>query len=134
MKKYIVKQTTNWSGRGEKTSTFVFPCGSEAELNTLLPFLDGRIEVYEKNDVLSSAVDASTVSTSTNTIDSIKFRLPGAETVYVAAFKRPIVLKSSASIGNIGETMRWTVKPFSGVFATELPSDVSIDTGNLNNL
>ena len=133
-KKYLVKQTVNYAGRGEKTATFTIPCGSQSEAEIIISQLDGKVEVYEMNVELGNPT-GSTTSTSVNIVDSIKFKLKGAETVYVGAYNRPIVFKTTSNIMAIGETLKASIKPFeNAVFANEKPSDVSIDTGNLSKL
>jgi len=131
MKKYIVKQTVDYAGRGDKTATFVVPCGSEAELTVLISELDGAVEVYERNEALGNPTGA-TASTSMVVVDSIKCRLKGAETVFISSYKRPLVFKSTTDVYALAQAFKAVVKPFVGSFATEKPSDVSFDTGNPN--
>ena len=132
-KKYIVKQTVNYAGRGDKTSTFIVPCGSVAELEIITGYLDGAFEVYEMNSALSNP-DALTASSSVVVADSIKCRLKGAETVFISAYKRPIVFKSTTNLNDMAQQLKAVIKPFAGSYSAEKATDVSIDTGNPNTL
>ncbi len=132
-KKYIVKQTVDYAGRGEKTATFTVPCGSDAELTALIEGLDGAVEVYEMSATLGNPT-ASTASTSLVVVDKIVCRKKGAETVYISGYRRPLVFKSTVNVNNLSESLKAIFKPFAGAMAAENPSDVSFDTGNPNTL
>lgn len=132
-KKYIVKQTVDYAGRGEKTATVTIPCGSDAELTALIENLDGKVEVYEMSATLGNSTGA-TASTSLVVSDKIVMRKRGAESVYISAYKRPLVFKSSVNVNNLSESLKLIFKPFEGAMAAENPSDISFDTGNPNTL
>lgn len=71
VKKYIVKQITNWNSRGEKTGTHTVQM-DETEIASYVSLLDGKIEVYEQNLTLS--VEASTATSSVNIVDFIRIK------------------------------------------------------------
>ncbi|AXX95162.1 MULTISPECIES: hypothetical protein [Arcobacter] len=132
-KKYIVKQTIAHNGKAEKTATITVPCDDETELSVLVNALDGIVEVYEQNLTLSAGTNSA--STSFVTADSIKMRHKGAETVYISAFNRPLVFKSSVNVNELAETLKATIKPFAATeFLAAKPQDVSIDTGDIRKL
>lgn len=126
VKKYIVKQTTNWNGKGEKTGTQTVQM-DETEISSYIAELDGKIEVFEQNLTLS--VDASTATVSLNIVDFIKIRHNVLKPIYISnGNKRPIVFKSP--IGVIINLLG-TFKPFEAPYSSDLPIDVSVDSGNM---
>ncbi len=127
LKKYIVKQVTNWNGRGEKVGTSIVQM-DESEIASYVSMLDGEVEVFEQDLTLS--VSGSTATTSLNIADFIKIRHDIHKPIYISnSNKRPIVFKTNLDtvIANLK-----AVKPFPAPYAADLPIDVSIDTGNHN--
>lgn len=128
-KKYIIKQTTNWNGRGEKvgTSTVVM---DEADIPQYLALLDGKLEVFEQNLTLSA--DVATATASFNVVDFIALKHAMAKTIYISnANKRPIVLKTGQDVEKLRQVLT-SVKPFPAPYASDIAKDVSIDTGNIS--
>lgn len=127
VKKYIIKQTTNWNGKGEKVGTSTVQM-DEGDIASYTALLDGKIEVFEQNLTLS--VEASTTTASLNIADFIKIRHNTVKPIYVSnGNKRPIVFKSSL------ETVITTlsgIKPFDAPYSADFPIDVSIDSGNMS--
>ena len=128
VKKYIVKQYTNWNGRGEKSGTHTVQMDS-ADIEKHIALLDGKIEVYEQSTALS--VEAATVTGSSDIADKIVLKHSGIhKPVYISnGNKRPLIFKSPIAIV---ETTLKGVKPFSAPYENDLPFDVSLDTGNTN--
>ena len=126
--KYIIKQITNWNGKGEKVGTSTVQMDS-SDIAAYIGLLDGKIEVYEQNLTLS--VDVSTVTSSLNIADFVKIIHAGShKTLYVGnANKRPLVFNTD--ITSVVATMK-TFKPFSAPYTADVPKDVSIDLGNMN--
>lgn len=127
LKKFIIKQITNWNGKGEKTGTSTVQM-DEADIAGYIALLDGKVEVYEQNTALS--VEASTVTSSLNVADFVKIRHSVHKPIYVSnANKRPLVFKSALTnvIAFLGAT-----KPFEAPYSADLPVDVSIDSGNMS--
>lgn len=125
--KYIIKQTTNWNGKGEKTGTHTVQMDS-ADISGYIALLDGTVEVFSQDVALS--VVASTATTSLNISDFIKIRHSVLKPIYISnGNKRPIVFKQSL---NAVITALSALKPFDAPYASDLPVDVSIDTGNIN--
>lgn len=133
MRKFIVKQTVNYAGRGDKTATFNVHCDDEVELAIFLAELDGQVDVYEQNLSLG-APTAATASSSLVTIDRITMRLKGSESKYISSYNRPIVLKSSTNISVLEESLKTAWHPFEGTFASQTPDDVRIVTGDIRKL
>ena len=133
MKKYIVKQTTNWNSKGEKTSTFTIQADTEAQANAIIQELDGKVEVYEMSATLGNPAGASATA-SLKAVDSIRFISPVAKTVYVSAYNRPILFKAGTSLEALRETLVSTFEPFGDLHPALKPSDVSLDSGNFNKL
>lgn len=133
MKKYIVKQTTNWNGRGEKTATFTVQADTDTQASLILESLDGKVEVYEMNPALGAPA-GSTATTSLKCVDSIKFVSPLAKTVYISAFNRPLVFTSAANLETLRESLQANFEPFGDLHPALKPSDVSLDSGNFNKL
>ena len=126
VKKYIIKQTTNWNGKGIKTGTHTVTM-AEAEVSQYVLFLDGKVEVYEQNVALS--VEASGVTSSLDVVDLIKIRHSVLKPIYISnTNKRPIVFKTSPT--NVMSFLAG-IKPFDAPYSADLPYDVSIDTGTL---
>lgn len=129
-KKYIVKQTTNWNGRGEKTGTHVVNMDEE-EIMSYVGYLDGSVEVYELNTTYSS-VGAPTATTSLNFVDSIRFSHSMAKTVYVSnSNKRPIIFKTGQDLSQLRANFA-SYKPFASPYNAEVSKDVSLDSGNIS--
>lgn len=127
VKKYIIKQTTNWNAKGEKTGTSTVQM-DEGEIASYIALLDGKIEVFEQNLTLS--VDASTASTSLNIADFVKIRHNVLKPIYVSnGNKRPLVFKSN--LETVISTLA-SFKPFEAPYSADLPIDVSIDSGNMS--
>lgn len=127
VKKYIVKQTTNWNGKGEKTGTHTVQM-DETEISAYVAELDGKVEVFEQNLTLS--VEASTATVSLNIVDFIKIRHNVLKPLYISnGNKRPIIFKSS--IGAV-ITLLGSFKPFEAPYSADLPIDVSVDSGNMS--
>ncbi len=128
IKLFIVEQTTDWNGKGEKKGTHRVQM-DESEISSYVGLLDGKINLFEQNLALS--VDASTVTSSLNVADMIKIIHAGAhKTIYVAnSNKRPLVFKTD--INTVVSTMK-TFKPFTAPYSADLPKDVSVDLGNMN--
>lgn len=126
VKKFIIKQTTNWNSRGEKTGTSTVQM-DEDEISSYIALLSGKIEVFEQNLTLS--VNAPTLVNNFDIADYVKIRHNVLKPIYISnSNKRPIVFKSSlqSAIATIG-----AFKPFEAPYTADLPSDVSIDTGNI---
>ncbi len=127
VKKFIVKQTTNWNGRGEKTGTSIVQM-DESEIAGYIALLDGTVEVYEQSTTLSKV--EATATASLNIADFIKIRHSVVKPIYISnSNKRPIVFKSD--LDAVITSLR-AIKPFEAPYAADLPTDVSIDTGNHN--
>lgn len=128
LKKYIIKQTTNWNGRGEKSGTSVVQM-DEADIGGYIALLDGKIEVFEQNLTLS--VDASTSTTSLDIADQIRLSHAGIhKTLYIQnSNRRPIVFKSEAKVV---KAYLESITPFSAPHSADKPKDASIDFGNIN--
>lgn len=127
VKKFIIKQATNWNGKGEKVGTSTVQM-DEGDIAGYIALLDGKIEVFEQNLTLS--VDASTATTSLNIADFIKIRHNIVKPIYVSnGNKRPLVFKSS--LENV-ITALGAIKPFEAPYSADLPIDVSIDSGNMS--
>jgi hypothetical protein len=127
VKKFIIKQTTNWNGKGEKTGTSTVQM-DESEISAYIALLDGKIEVFEQNTALS--VDVATTSTSLNIADFVKIRHNVLKPIYISnGNKRPIVFKSP--LQNVIATLG-ALKPFDAPYTADLPIDVSVDTGNIS--
>lgn len=133
MKKYIVKQTTNWNGRGEKTATFTIQADTEEQANLIIAALDGKVEVYEMSATLGNSTGA-TLSTSLNVVDSIRFSSSVAKTVYVSAYNRPIVFKAGVNLGGIRQSLLTGYEPFGDLHPALKPDDVSMDSGDSRKL
>lgn len=127
VKKYIIKQTTNWNQKGEKTGTHTVQM-DESEVSAYIAELDGKIEVFEQNLALS--VDASTATTSLNIADFVKIRHSVLKPIYISnGNKRPIIFKSPLTQVI---TLLGSFKPFEAPYSADLPIDVSIDSGNMS--
>ena len=132
-KKYLVKQTVDYNQKGLRTATFTVQSGSEGEALFILDELDGKVEVYELNAALSR-VDANVNSISMNIVDSIRFISPIAKTVYVSAYNRPIVFKSSTNLESLMVNLKGNVDAFGDLHPGVKASDVSFDYGNQGKL
>lgn len=127
VKKFIIKQTTNWNGRGEKTGTHTVQM-DEADVASYIAQLEGKIEVYEQNLTLS--VDASTATTSIDLVDFVAIKHSVIKPIYVSnSNKRPIVLKNKVSLL---EEMLENITPFEAPYGADKPSDVQCRTGNMD--
>lgn len=127
IKKYIIKQTTNWNAKGEKVGTSTVQMDA-ADISSYISLLDGKIEVFEQNLTLS--VDAPTATVSLDIVDFIKIRHNVLKPVYISnGNKRPMIFKS-----NVGAviTALSAIKPFEAPYSNDLPIDVSVDTGNMS--
>ncbi len=133
MKKYIVKQTTNWNAKGEKTATFTVQADTEAQANAIISELDGKVEVYEMSATLGAPAGA-TATTSLKAVDSIRFVSPVAKTVYVAPYGRPMVFKTATNLEALKQSLLTTYEPFGDLHPSLKPSDISFDSGNFNKL
>ena len=133
MKKYIIKQTTNWNGRGEKTASFTIQADTEEQANLIIAALDGKVEVYEMSATLGNPTGV-TASTSLKVVDSIRFISPVAKTVYVSAYNRPIVFKGTADLVTLPETLKASYEPFGDLHPALKPVDVSFDSGDIRKL
>lgn len=126
IKKYVIKQTVNWNSRGEKTGTSTVQI-DEGEISSYIALLDGKIEVFEQNLTLS--VNAPTASNGLHIADFIKIRHNVLKPIYISnGNKRPLVF--NAPLQNVISTLK-TFKPFDAPYSTDVPTDVSIDTGNI---
>lgn len=127
IKKYIIKQTTNWNARGEKTGTHTVQL-DESAVASYIAELDGKIEVFEQSLTLS--VDASTATTSIDLVDFISVKHSILKPMYVSnSNKRPIVLKNKVSTL---EAVLEAMTPFPAPYGSDLPSDVQVRTGNMD--
>lgn len=127
VKKYIIRQTTNWNSKGEKTGTSTVQM-DESEISSYIALLDGSIEVFEQNDTLS--VTAGTSSASYDVVDYISIKHSVLKPVYISnSNKRPIVFKSP--LASVKQTLA-AFKPFPAPYTGDVPTDVSADLGNLN--
>ena len=127
LKNYIVKQTTNWNERGEKIGTSIVTMDS-AEITSYIALLDGKVEVYEQN--LSLSKDSPVASASLNVVDYIKIKHNVLKPIYISnSNKRPLVFNAPIEI--VIATLS-AIKPFDAPYATDLPTDVSVDSGNLS--
>ena len=133
MKKYIVKQSTNHNGKGEKTATFTVQGDSEAQCDLIISALDGKVEVYEMSATLGNPTGA-TATVSLKVVDSIRFISPVAKTVYVSAYNRPIVFKGTADLVTLPETLKSSYEPFGDLHPALKPADVSFDSGDIRKL
>ena len=133
MKKYIVKQTVNWNGRGEKTATFTIQCDTEVQAGHIISVLEGKVEVYEMSATLGDPAGA-TATTSLKVVDSIRFSNPVAKTVYISAFNRPIVFSSGTNLEALSDSLRTSFEPFGDLHPALKPADVSIDSGDVRKL
>lgn len=133
MKKYIVKQTTNWNGKGEKTGTATVQADTEAQADLIISELDGKVEVYEMSATLGNPTGA-VATTSLKAVDSIRFSSNIAKTVYVSAYNRPLVFKAGSNLEALRESLITTIEPFGDAHPALKPSDVSFDSGNFNKL
>lgn len=128
IKKFIIKQKTNWNGRGEKIGTSTVQM-DDTEIASYIALLDGEIEVYEQNLTLS-VLGVATATTSLNIADMVKIRHGVLKPLYISnANKRPIVYKTN--IDTVVSTLK-AVKPFDAPYSSDFPLDVSVDTGNHN--
>lgn len=126
VKKYIIKQTTNWNSKGEKVGTSTVQM-DEGDIAGYIALLDGKIEVFEQNLTLS--VEASTITSSFNIADFVKIRHNVLKPIYISnGNKRPLVFNTSLEnvIAALGAT-----KPFEAPYSSDLPIDVSIDSGTM---
>jgi hypothetical protein len=133
MKKYIVKQTTNWNTKGEKSATFTVVAATEAQAKLILAELDGKVEVYEMSATLGNPAGLP-ATTSLKVVDSIKFISTIAKTVYVSPYSRPLVFKTSTNLDVLAQSLRSTYEPFGDLNPSLKPSDVSFDSGDYNKL
>lgn len=125
--KYIIKQTTNWNGKGEKTGTSTVQMDS-GDISAYIAELEGKIEVFEQNLTLS--VDVSTATASLNIADFIKIRHNVLKPIYISnGNKRPIIFKSPVTAVS---TLLGSMKPFEAPYTADLPIDVSMDLGNMS--
>lgn len=127
VKKYIIKQTTNWNSKGEKTGTSTVQM-DEGDIAGYIALLDGKIEVFEQNLTLS--VEASTITSSFNIADFVKIRHNVLKPIYISnGNKRPLIF--NASLENVINVLG-AIKPFDAPYSADLPIDVSIDSGNMS--
>lgn len=127
VKKYIIKQTTNWNAKGERTGTSTVQM-DESEIAGYIALLDGKIEVFEQDLTLSVA--SSTATTSYDVVDYIAIKHGVLKPVYISnSNKRPIIFKSP--LATVKQALH-AVKPFPAPYAADFPTDVSADLGNLN--
>lgn len=127
VKKFIIKQKTNWNTRGEKVGTHTVTM-DEADVAGYIALLDGDIEVYEQSLTLSVA--AATASTSIDLIDFISIKHSALKPIYVSnSNKRPIVLNSKISL--LEEYLE-NLTPFPAPYASDKPTDVQTRTGNMD--
>lgn len=129
MKKYIVKQSTNHNGKGEKTATFTVQGDSEAQCDLIISALDGKVEVYEMSATLGNPTGA-TATVSLNAVDSIRFTSPVAKTVYVSAYNRPIIFKASVDMNSLKQSLESTMEPFGDLHPSLKPADANFDSAN----
>lgn len=128
VKKFIVKQTVNWNTRGEKTSTHTVQM-DESAIAGYIEKLDGKIEVFEQNLALS--VDASTASTSYNTVERITITHNVLKAIYVSpSMGRPIVLKASSSANELEQYLE-NITPFDAPYSADKPLNVRVATGDV---
>lgn len=133
MKKYIVKQTINWNSKGEKTATFTIQADTEAQADSIISELDGKVEVYEMSATLGNPTGA-TASGSLKVVDSIRMSSTIAKTVYISAFNRPIVFKNGSSLEVLRDQMLANYEPFGDAHPALKPSDISFDSGDVRKL
>ena len=127
VKKYIIKQTTNWNSKGEKTGTSTVQMDA-GDIAGYIALLDGKIEVFEQNLTLS--VEASTITSSFNIADFVKIRHNVLKPIYISnGNKRPLVFKSAVTAV---ATLLGAMKPFEAPYTADMPIDVSIDLGNMS--
>lgn len=127
VKKFIIKQYTNWNTKGEKSGTSTVQM-DEADIATYIGMLDGKIEVFEQNETLS--VDASTTSSSYDVVDYVSLKHSVLRPIYISnSNKRPIVFKTP--LATVKQTLG-AFKPFPAPYAADISTDVSADLGNLN--
>lgn len=128
LKKYIIKQYTNWNSRGEKAGTQVIQM-DEGDIAGYIALLDGKVEAFEQNLTLS--VDASTVTSSLDIADKIVISHAGNhKSIFVQnSNKRPIVFKSDLKTV---KAYLESINPFSAPYEADKPKDASIDHGNIN--
>ncbi len=125
-KLFIISQTTNYKGGGEKTGTHKVQM-DESEINSYVATLDGKIDVYEQNLTLS--VDASTATSSNSLVDFVKITHPVLKTQFISnSNKRPLVLKVSTDA--FIEVLKG-LKPFDAPYSADFPKDVSVDSGKV---
>lgn len=124
IKDYIITQTTDWNGGGEKSGTHRVTMDS-AEISNYVGMLEGRIKVFEENLALS--INNATATTSDSLVDSIRISHSVLKTQYIQnSNKRPIVLNSR--IESLVDTLKRT-KPFPAPYTADNPKDVSVDSG-----
>lgn len=127
VKKFIIKQKTNWNGRGEKTGTHTVQM-DEADIAGYIAQLDGEIEVFAQDLTLS--VVASTATASIDLVDYISIKHSSLKPIYVSnSNKRPIVLKNKTSL--LEEYLE-NLTPFPAPYASDKPTDVQTRTGNMD--
>lgn len=127
IRKYLVKQKTNWNGRGEKVGTHTIQI-DESAIAGYIALLDGEIEVYEQNLTLS--VVGSSTSVSIDLVEYVAIKHGVIKPIYVSnSNKRPIVLKTKVSL--LEEFLESTT-PFPAPYASDKPTDVVTRTGNMD--
>ncbi|QKF73268.1 hypothetical protein AFAEC_1137 [Aliarcobacter faecis] len=125
-KKFIIKQKTNWGGRGEKSGTSTIQL-DESEIAGYIALLEGEVEVYEQNLTLS-VTGVSTATSSVNASDRVLIKHGVHVPIYVAnSSRRPIVFKTP--ISNVYAYLM-SCKPFPAPYSADTPKDVSLDTAN----
>ena len=121
---FIISQTTNYKGAGEKIGTHRVQM-DESEISSYVATLDGKVDVFEQNLALS--VDGATATSSNSLVDFVKITHPVLRTQYISnSNKRPIVLKVSTDA--FIEVMKG-LKPFDAPYSADFPKDVSVDSG-----
>jgi len=120
-KKYLIRQKRKFNGDVTNASC-TYEC-TEAEIQALVPLLEGVITVMEENTALSSAEGASDVVTGGLPISSISMVHSEAKSKFFGAYDKPILFKATVSVVELQNIFK-THQPFSGAYETEKPDNV----------
>ena len=129
VKKFIIKQITNWNGTGEKSGTHTVQM-DESAVAGYIAELDGKLEVYEQSLTLS--VDAPVTTTSAEIVDRIVVRHSIRKPLYISySNKRPIVLKNKVSTV---EAVIEAMTPFEAPYSADRPTNAQCVTGSKDSM
>lgn len=125
LKKYLIKQITNWNGTGEKSGSHTVQMDS-ADITNYIAQLEGTIEVFSQDTALS--VVAPTATTSIDIVDRFVVRHTIRKPLYISnSNKRPIVLKNKVSTV---EAVLEAMKPFEAPYQADFPTNVQAVTAS----